>query len=143
MRKTTVLFVAFGLLVAGCGDDSGVSVEKPWARNSPAMATAGAVYMDLEAGEDDRLVGASVDSSIAAMVEIHEVVMVDDAMKMQEVGEIALPAGTTVNLKPGGYHIMLMNVATPLEIGQKFDVTLQFQNAGEKVVEVEVREEAP
>jgi copper(I)-binding protein len=65
------------------------------------------------------------------------------AMMMREVGQIALPAGETVNLEPGGDHIMLLDVTTPLELGQKFDLTLTFENGGEKVVEVEVREEAP
>lgn len=157
MRRLIVLVAALGLAATGCGGDSGVSVEKPWARNSPMMASAGAIYMDLEASEDDRLIGASVGSSIAGKVEIHETAMMDDstgddsmgddgamgAMTMREVGEIALPAGTTVNLEPGGYHIMLLEIATPLELGAKFDVTLTFENAGEKVVEVEVREEAP
>ena len=64
-------------------------------------------------------------------------------MSMREVGEIALPAGTTVNLEPGGYHIMLLDLARPLSVGDKFDVTLTFETAGEQVVEVEVREEAP
>lgn len=133
------------------------------------MASAGAIYMDLEAAEDDRLVGAAVDADIAGKVEIHETAMMDDAMgegsmgddsmggddamgeegqmggamTMREVGEIALPAGTTVNLEPGGYHIMLLDITTPLELGQKFDVTLTFAGAGEQVVEVEVREQAP
>ena len=75
--------------------------------------------------------------------EIHETAMEDGAMSMREVGEIALPAGTTVNLEPGGYHIMLLDLARPLSVGDKFDVTLTFETAGEQVVEVEVREEAP
>ena len=169
VRRLTLLLAVLGLIAAGCGGDGGVSVDKPWARNSPMMASAGAIYMDLESGEDDRLIGASVDNSIAGKVEIHETAMMDDsmsddsmgddsmggddamgedghmdgAMTMREVGEIALPAGTTVNLEPGGYHIMLLDITTPLELGQKFDVTLTFEQAGEKVVEVEVREEAP
>ena len=158
MRRLAALLLVLAVVGTSCGGDSGVSVEKPWARNSPMMATAGAIYMDLEAAEDDRLIGASVDISIAGKVEIHETAMMDDsmseegsmgeegqmgAMTMREVGEIALPAGTTVNLEPGGLHIMLLDVATPLELGEKFDVTLSFENAGEKVVEVEVREEAP
>ena len=160
--------VALGLIAAGCGGDDGVSVDKPWARNSPMMASAGAVYMDLSSGDADRLLGVSVDSSIAGKAEIHETVAADDsmheedmegedmdemegdgmegmggAMMMQEVGEIALPAGETVSLEPGGFHIMLLEIASPLELGQKFDLTLTFENGGEKVVEVEVREEAP
>lgn len=155
MRRLILVAAVLGLVAAACGSDGGVSVDKPWARNSPMMASAGAVYMDLESDDGDRLIGASVSSDIAAKVEIHETAMVegemgDDSeegmggpMMMQEVGEIALPAGDTVNLEPGGFHIMLLDVATPLEIGQKFDVTLTFDTAGEKVVEVEVREDAP
>ena len=152
------LVAALGLVTASCGGDDGVSVRNAWARNSPMMASAGAIYMDLQAGEDDRLIGVSVDAGIAGKVEIHETAMMDDstgddstsdeeqvggAMMMREVGEIALPAGTTVNLEPGGYHIMLLEIATPLEIGQRFDVTLTFENTEEQVIEVEVREDAP
>lgn len=155
MRRLILLVATMALVAAGCGGDSGVSVDSPWARNSPMMANAGAVYMDLDSSDGDRLVGAAVDASIAGTVEIHETAMVEGemsegseegmggAMMMQEVGEIALPAGETVNLEPGGFHIMLLNIATPLELGQKFDVTLAFETAGEKVVEVEVREDAP
>jgi copper(I)-binding protein len=155
VKRLIVLAAAFALLAAGCGGDDGVSVDDPWARNSPRMANAGAIYMDLESGDGDRLIGAAVDASIAGKVEIHETAMVEGemgeeseegmggAMMMQEVGEIALPAGETVKLEPGGYHIMLLDISTPLELGETFDVTLTFENAGEQVVEVEVREEAP
>ena len=152
VRRLIVLVAVAGLMATGCGGDEDVSVEQPWARNSPMMSSAGAVYMDIEAAADDRLNAASVDPGIAGKVEIHETAMLEEpteddsmggAMTMREVGEIPLPAGTTVSLEPGGYHIMLLDIATPLEIGQRFDVTLAFENAGDKVVEVEVREEAP
>ena len=135
--------MALGLVAAGCGGDSGVSIDKPWARSSPAMANAGAVYMGLSSSDGDRLIGVAIDVSIAGTAEIHETAMADGAMRMQEVGEIDLPAGSTVALEPGGYHIMLLDITTPLETGQRFEVTLTFQNAGEKVVEIEVMEEAP
>ena len=61
-------------------------------------------------------------------------------MMMQEVEAIELPAGESVALEPGGLHVMLIDIAQPLEIGQKFDLTLNFEKFGEKVVEVEVRE---
>ena len=59
MKRLIVLAAAFALLAAGCGGDDGVSVDDPWARNSPRMANAGAIYMDLESGDGDRLIGAA------------------------------------------------------------------------------------
>lgn len=129
--------------------------------------------MDLTSEEADRLVGASVDPSIAATTEVHETVeahMGEDAedgmgedmaeegdgmdedmsgmegmgaMTMQEVESIELRAGETVNLEPGGFHIMLLDLAEPLEVGDTFDVTLDFENADDLIVTVEVRDSAP
>ncbi len=150
MRPLRILsvFMLLALVTAGCGGDDDVSVEGAWARSSPAMASAGAAYMDLTAADTDRLIGASVDPSVAARVEIHETSMMEGGdmegqMMMQEVGEIALPAGETVSLRPGGLHIMLLQLPTPLTVGQTFELTLSFENAGDKVVEIEVREDAP
>jgi copper(I)-binding protein len=64
-------------------------------------------------------------------------------MTMQQVQSIMLPAGEMVMLMPGGYHVMLLDIAAPLEVGQTFEITLTFANAGSKVVTVEVRDEAP
>ena len=60
-----------------------------------------------------------------------------------ESGRFAEVEAEYAVLEPGGYHIMLLDISTPLELGETFDVTLTFENAGEQVVEVEVREEAP
>lgn len=142
-------------------------VEAAWARNSPMMAEMGAAYMTITSPVDDKLVSASVDASIAAMAQIHEVVMVmptEDTMAMgsetttamgtgdtmpagemtmREVEFIELPAGVAVQLKPGGYHIMLMQLVAPLELGTTIKITLVFENAGEITVDVPVLEEAP
>ena len=152
MRKAGFLtvLVALAMVASGCGGDDGLEVEGVWARTSPRMADAGAVYLQVTSPEADRLIDASVPGDVAGMVEIHETVMMEGegdegmgTMMMQEVGIIDLPAGETVSLEPGGYHIMLMRLATPLEVGQTFDVTLTFETAGEKTYEVEVRDEAP
>jgi len=159
MRRFRVLPLLAALLLvsAACGDDDeGVEIAQPWARASANMQDAGAAYMQVTSATDDVLVAASVDSNVAAMVELHEVVMVemsdDDsadegmggAMRMQQVeGGIELPAGETVALEPGGYHVMLMNLAEPFEAGDTFTVTLEFETAETIEVEVEVREEAP
>jgi hypothetical protein len=150
MRKAGLLAFLLALVAAGCGGDDEMQVEGVWARTSPAMADAGAVYLQITSPEADRLIGASVDSSVAAMTEIHETVMAAGGegegmgtMMMQEVGVIDLPAGETVSLEPGGYHIMLMRLGSPLEVGQTFDVTLTFENAGIRTYQVEVRDSAP
>lgn len=152
---------------AGDGEaaaEGAVAVDGAWARTSPASATNGAAYMTLTASEDDALLGASVDASIAAMTQVHETVMAegsgstmagmgsgtgstmamgDGAMTMKEVEEIELPKGEAVELKPGGYHIMLMELVKPLEKGTEIEITLTFEKAGELKVSVPVLDAAP
>lgn len=121
-----------------------ILVSGQWARTSPMATDMGAAYMNITSAEDDELVGAKADMSIAMMTEVHEMVMGDDgAMKMQEVESIALTAGTPLELKPGGYHVMLMGLTKPLATGSTISVTLTFAKAGDVVVEVPVREDAP
>jgi copper(I)-binding protein len=122
--------------------------------------------MTLTSSVDDRLSGVAVDAGIAATVELHETVMAggmaggmtDDTagdtagsmpvtteptMMMQPVDGIDLPAGTAVELKPGGYHIMLLDLVAPLEMGQTFTITLTFEQAGSVEVPVTVGDAAP
>jgi len=167
---------ALGLGLAACGDDDGgssgsaaVTVTDAWARTSPAMATVGAAYLTLESKDGDALVGASVDPSVAAKVEIHETVMAGSsdttmamgsdttamgmgsdttaagsgAMTMQPVESVPLPAGEPVALAPGGYHLMLIDLAKPLTTGETIQITLTFEKAGPQTVEAEVRDTAP
>jgi uncharacterized protein YcnI/copper(I)-binding protein len=89
----------------------------------------GYVTIDNSGSADDRLVSAS--SPLAGTVELHEMAMVGDVMKMRRVdGGIALPAGKTTELKPGGLHIMFMKVKEPFKEGAKVPVTLTFEKAG-------------
>lgn len=62
------------------------------------------------------------------------------AMEMRPVESIAVPAGETVSLKPGGYHVMLLDLVKPLVIGESFDLTVTFAEAGEQTVKAEVKE---
>jgi copper(I)-binding protein len=151
--------VAGAGLFASCGsDDSSSSPEitKVWARTSPMETSLGAVYMSIASKDGDELTDVSVDTSIAAMAQIHEMVMAtadtsmsmtSDApsgeMVMQEVDSVVIDAGGSVDLKPGSYHIMLLELVAPLELGAKFDVTLTFSKAGKITVTAEVRDEAP
>ena len=153
--------VAGGGLFASCGSDdsssgSGPEITKVWARTSPMETSLGAVYMSIASKDGDELTDVSVDPSIAAMAQIHEMVMAtadtsmsmtSDApsgeMVMQEVDSVMIDAGGSVDLKPGSYHIMLLELVAPLELGAKFDVTLTFSKAGKITVTAEVRDEAP
>lgn len=135
------------LFATACSGDDGVSIGDPWARTSAGMADAGAAYMQITGGDaDDRLVSVSVPPSIAGMAQVHESSMSDDGtgkmmMSMQEVEGIDISAGSTVVLEPGGYHIMMMNLAEPLENGSSFTITLTFETAGDVEVTVTVRDE--
>jgi RNA polymerase sigma factor (sigma-70 family) len=146
MRGFTFVALAAVLVVGitACGGDDEIAVEGVWARTSPKMATNGAAYMQITSPIDDALVGASASSDVAKMVQVHEVVMDDDgAMMMQETPEVELPAGETVSLQPGGYHIMFMELTEPFEVGRTFDLTLEFESGETLTIEVEVTEEDP
>lgn len=188
----SALVGALVLGVAACGDDDDASgaiqVSDVWARNSPAMAQSGAVYMTItsDESENDALVSATVPSDVAGTVELHETGMADmegedsgsmdedsmgdsgsmedesmegtgddmagmdhgemdmegmGEMTMRQVSSIEVPAGEVVNLEPGGFHVMLLDLPQPLEVGDTFDVTLTFELAGEQTVTAEVREQ--
>lgn len=137
-------------LTACSNDDAGTTPEAPkitvsgqWARTSPMATDMGAAYMTIEASALDELIGASVDMSVAMMTEVHETVTVDGASKMQEVSRIEVSPGNPIEMKPGGYHVMLMGLVEPLATGSTITVTLKFSKAGEVSVEVPVQEEAP
>lgn len=120
-----------------------VMVEDAWARNSPMEAENGAVYMILTSEIDDAVISADVDISVAATAEVHETLMNDDgSMGMQMVDRVELPAGQAVAFEPGGYHIMLMGLISPLEVGEIVTVTLTLESGELVVVDAEVREDS-
>lgn len=103
-----------------------VSVAEPWVRATvPAQKATGA-FMQLKSDADARLV--SVASPVAGVVEIHEMVMDKDVMKMNPVAGLDLPAGQAVELKPGGYHVMLMDLKAQVKEGDQVPLTLVIQN---------------
>jgi copper(I)-binding protein len=122
-----------------------VNVSSAWARATvPGQSGTGA-FMTLVSADGARLVGAA--SPAAAVVEIHEMSMENSVMKMRRVPGVDLPAGREVQLKPGGYHVMLLDLKRPLKPGEKVQVELQLElRDGKRVtqpVEVEVRATPP
>jgi copper(I)-binding protein len=153
VRRALLALLVGAWALTGCGDDddpadgdaADVVVSDAWARSTAAAQTTGAVYFDVESSADDTLVSASVPASIAAAAELHEHVMNDDgSMVMRELDDgLVLEAGEPAAFEPGGLHVMLVDLAAPLEVGQSFELTLDFANADPVVVPVTVYETEP
>lgn len=108
-----------------------VTIENAMARATFPMAKTGAVYMTIsnDSTQDIRLVQAVTDASIAASVELHTVIKDGEVMKMREVKDgIPVPAEGQVMLKPGGYHIMLIDLVSGLEVGEEVKLSLTFSD---------------
>jgi periplasmic copper chaperone A len=153
------LFFAHIFLFAACApsaepgepavSQNGIEIYRPWARSAAMKADMGegmhgggavtGAFMLIKnpTGQDDMLLSASSDA--AAEVQIHQTSMSGGVMSMSEVFGIEIPAGRQAELKPGGYHIMLIGLKEELKAGQTVTLRLVFQNAGEVVVEAEVR----
>jgi periplasmic copper chaperone A len=117
-----------------------IRIEGPWIRATPAGAQVAGGYMKIEnTGNDaDRLVGGT--TGIAGKFEIHEMKMVGTVMKMRELDKgLEVPAGGSVELKPGSYHLMLMDLKTQPKAGDRIKGTLVFEKAGKVDIEYTVR----
>lgn len=122
---------------------SNVMIVQAFARASATpTAGSGAAYVSLmnHAAEADRLLSATTPA--AASAEIHMTETVDGVMKMKAAGPLEVPPMGTLEMKPGGYHVMLMGLKAPLKKGDEIEITLTFEKAGEVVVKVPVGEVA-
>jgi len=114
-------------------------IEHPWTRATPKSATVAGGYLKITntGSIADRLTGGS--SEVARKFEVHEMSMDGGVMKMRElISGLEIPAGATVELKPGSYHIMMMNLSRPLAKGDKVKGSLTFEKAGKVDVEFTV-----
>lgn len=110
-------------------------IEAPWLRATPSGAKVAGGYLKITntGSAPDRLVGGSL--PIAGQVEVHEMSMVDNVMKMRRLDGLEIKPGATIELKPGGFHLMFMELKDGLKAGQTIKGTLVFEKAG--TVEVE------
>jgi copper(I)-binding protein len=115
-----------------------VEVEKPWIRATAPGAKTAAGYMTLrnKSAQPERLVGAA--SPLAAKVETHIHVKDGEILRMREVKGFDVPAKGSLELKPGGAHLMLVDIKRPLKEGDKVPLTLKFERAGELSVDFHV-----
>jgi len=143
MMKASLLAAAFALVAAGAGAQEykagSIEIGHPWARATPRGATVAAGYLKLTntGSTPDRLVGGS--SAASKEVEIHEMSMTDGVMRMRPVkGGLEIKPGQTVELKPGGSHLMMVDLKQQLQQGQRVKGTLVFEKAGSVEVEYAV-----
>jgi len=114
-----------------------VQVQDAWVRATvPGQSGTGA-FMRLTSAKDTALVAVS--SALTPATELHEMAMEGDVMKMRAITSLALPAGKTVELKPGGYHVMLMNLTQQVKAGDVVPLTLTFRNAAGERQDVPVQ----
>jgi copper(I)-binding protein len=142
VRPVTAALLALASVVAGAHEymAGAIKIDHPYARSTAAGQPTGGGFMTfVNGGGADRLVSAS--AAVSESVELHEMKMDGNVMKMRQVDGIELGGGKTVELKPGGYHVMFVGLKAPLKAGASFAMKLKFEKAGEVTVEVKV--EAP
>jgi len=122
-------------------EDMSIDISRPWARTSPTTAGFAGGYFTVtnKAHEADRLVGA--ESPVATKIEIHGIKVVGSGITMKQLEKgLGLPPDTAITLKPRGYHLWI-ELKAPLAQGQKVPVTLRFEKADARSIELVV--EAP
>lgn len=142
MKKAYLLVaIWFAFVLTASAQQPMIRVEGPWVRPHPMEEGAGAAYMVLRNDGDasDALLGGA--SEVAGMVELHETVKSGDMMHMRPVARVEVAARGTVELKPGGFHLMLMHMREKLPIGGKIRLILKFEKLGGVPVEAEVRKQ--
>jgi len=114
-----------------------IQIQEPWVRATVKGQQATGAFMKLTAPTPMRLLQAQ--SPVAGLVEIHEMKMEKDVMKMSAVSGLDLPAGRAVELKPGGYHVMLMQLKQEIKEGDMVPITLIFESKDGKRQTLEVK----
>ena len=116
-----------------------ITVSNAWTRATPpnAMAGGGFLVITNKGASDDKLVAAT--APVTDRTELHEMAVIDGVMKMRQMESgIPVPAGATVELKPGGLHVMFMGIKQPLKEGETLPVTLTFEKAGTVTVDMPI-----
>jgi len=136
MKNDFWLLVLILLGLTACGPTQ-FTVSDPWARPALARGTGAAYFVIENPAPADALVSAT--SDVAEIVELHKTVMQQgNVMQMIKMERIVIPANSKTEFKPGGSHIMLINLKRELKVGETFALTLRFENAGEKTLQVKV-----
>lgn len=138
MKKMMAITVAFLATIVVSGPVlAAVNVDQAWVRLLPPGVKTTAAYMTITSDQADTLLSAR--SELSERVEVHQTTKKDGVMSMSEVSGISLTSAQVLELRPGSYHIMLINLKAPLSEGQVVELVLNFEKQGEQVVRAEVQ----
>lgn len=132
-----ILTGLFGLLAAhSLSVYAQASISGPWIRATVPLQQSAGAYLEIATRQDMRLVKAF--SPLATAIEIHEMTLENNIMKMRHLKVLELPGGKTTVLKPGGTHLMLLGIKRQLKTGDAVPVTLLFENKNKKTQAIEI-----
>ena len=155
MSRAVAALVAASVWLVGCGGgDRPFAASDAWARPTPATATNGVVYLDVSSDIEDSLIGVDVPDDVAAYAELHTSdaagggahehgAVAGGVVTMEQVEEVMIGADSTVMFRPGGNHIMLIDLSRPLVLGDAFDATLRFSSGRSIETTVTVADNPP
>jgi copper(I)-binding protein len=129
--------VSVVLIAAATSALAQVEVKDPWMRATVTQQRTAGAFMRLTSAQGARIV--KVSTPVAGVAEIHEMSMVDNIMHMHALDALEVPAGKTVDLKPGGYHIMLQDLKQPIKEGDVVPLTLVVEGSDGKRTNVDVK----
>ena len=129
--------IAAALVSAAASASAQVTVQGAWVRATIGTATSSAAYFEITSGRGGRLVG--VRSPVSSSVDLHEMKMEGDVMRMRAVDAITLPPGQPVALRPNGLHVMITGLKQPLKAGATVPLTLVVEGPDGKREQLEVR----
>jgi periplasmic copper chaperone A len=135
------ILMAISLLLSGCRTEgAGITISNAWARPGFVGGTSAIYFVIENSGEQDDSLH-SAESTVATSVELHESMMDSSGtMSMHEQHSISVPAKDQIAFQPGGLHVMLIDLTQELNVGDRFNLTLTFEGAGQVPVDVEVRQ---
>jgi copper(I)-binding protein len=137
MKTLSKINTALVLLSLAASAHAEVVVKDAWIRATVPQQKVGGVFLQIESSSDAKLIEAHSDA--AASAELHEMKLDNNIMRMRAIEQLALPAGKPVDLKPGGYHLMLMGLKNQVKVGDVIPLTLVIENKDKKRQTVQVK----
>jgi len=115
-----------------------LTIVHPWTRPAPANMSMGVAYLSITNHGKDAETLSAASTPVAESVQFHQTSIVDGVARMRPLAEVVIAPGATVNIEPGGIHLMLLNLKSAIETGKTVPLTLEFRRAGKITVQLEV-----